>query len=40
MAYDSPRGAVRLESNHLRQQIYLARASGLEFDVLCRLGER
>lgn len=39
MAYDSPRGPVRLESNHLVQQIYLARASGLEFDVLCQIDQ-
>jgi ABC-type branched-subunit amino acid transport system substrate-binding protein len=39
VAYDSPRGAVRLESNHLVQQIYLARASGLEFDVLCQIDD-
>jgi urea transport system substrate-binding protein len=37
VAYDGPRGAVRMESNHLMQQIYLARAAGLEFDVLCQI---
>lgn len=37
--YDSPRGSVTMESNHLRQQIYLARASGLDFDVLCQINE-
>jgi urea transport system substrate-binding protein len=35
MTYEGPRGVVRLQANHLVQQIYLARASGLEFDVLC-----
>jgi urea transport system substrate-binding protein len=34
-AYEGPRGLVRMQANHLVQQIYLARASGLEFDVLC-----
>jgi ABC-type branched-subunit amino acid transport system substrate-binding protein len=35
VAYEGPRGVVRMQANHLVQQIYLARASGLEFDVLC-----
>lgn len=39
LRYDSPRGAVTMESNHLRQRIYLARASGLGFDVLCEISE-
>ena len=32
--YEGPRGAVGLRDNHLQQRIYLARAQGLEFDVL------
>ena len=35
--YEGPRGAVRLRDNHLQQRIYLARADGLEFDVLVEL---
>jgi ABC-type branched-subunit amino acid transport system substrate-binding protein len=38
VGYEGPRGAVRLDGRHLVQQIYLARASGLEFDVLTELG--
>jgi urea transport system substrate-binding protein len=34
VAYDGPRGSVRLQGNHLQQRVYLARAAGLEFDVL------
>jgi urea transport system substrate-binding protein len=37
LAYEGPRGVVRMTANHLMQRIYLARASGLEFDVLCDL---
>ncbi len=37
LTYDSPRGTVSLRHNHLRQSVYLARADGLEFDVLARL---
>ncbi|MQA14313.1 MAG: ABC transporter substrate-binding protein [Pseudonocardiaceae bacterium] len=37
LAYDGPRGSVRMQSNHLIQRIYLARADGLEFDVLAAL---
>jgi ABC-type branched-subunit amino acid transport system substrate-binding protein len=40
VTYNSPRGTVSMESNHLTQQIYLARASGLEFDVLCQINAR
>ncbi|HEX4252219.1 MAG TPA: hypothetical protein VH008_30455, partial [Pseudonocardia sp.] len=40
VTYESPRGIVSMESNHLTQQIYLARASGMEFDVLCQINER
>jgi urea transport system substrate-binding protein len=37
LAYDSPRGTVRMSGNHLLQNVYLARASGLEFDVVAQL---
>jgi hypothetical protein len=37
LAYDGPRGAVRMRDNHLQQRIYLACAIGLEFDVLVEL---
>jgi urea transport system substrate-binding protein len=37
LAYSSPRGDVRMRRNHLMQNIYLARADGLEFDVLTEL---
>lgn len=37
LSYDSPRGAVSLRANHLRQSVYLARADAMEFDVLARL---
>lgn len=34
LTYEGPRGAVRVHDRHLQQRIYLARADGLEFDVL------
>jgi urea transport system substrate-binding protein len=37
VGYDGPRGTVHLRDRHLRQQIYLAEANGLEFDVVTRL---
>jgi urea transport system substrate-binding protein len=37
LAYSGPRGDVRMHGNHLLQTIYLARADGLEFDVLAEL---
>jgi urea transport system substrate-binding protein len=37
LAYDSPRGSVRMEHNHLLQTVYLAQADGLEFHVLAEL---
>jgi urea transport system substrate-binding protein len=40
VAYEGPRGLLRLRRRHVRQRIYLARASGLEFDVLAELGSR
>jgi urea transport system substrate-binding protein len=35
--YEGARGPVRLRGNHLEQPIYLARADGLEFDVIATL---
>jgi ABC-type branched-subunit amino acid transport system substrate-binding protein len=35
--YEGPRGAVRMHERHLVQRIYLARADGLEFDVLAEI---
>ena len=35
--YEGPRGAVRVHERHLIQRIYLARADGLEFDVLAEI---
>jgi len=37
VTYESPRGVVSLHRNHLAQRVYLARAQGLEFDVLAEL---
>ncbi|MEU7810824.1 substrate-binding domain-containing protein [Pseudonocardia sp. NPDC049154] len=37
LAYESPRGVVRMAGNHLLQSVYLARAEGLEFDVIAQL---
>jgi urea transport system substrate-binding protein len=37
LAYESPRGVVRMAGNHLLQSVYLARAEGLEFDVVAQL---
>lgn len=37
VTYESPRGEVRLRNRHLLQQVYLARADGLEFDVMAEL---
>ncbi|TCK24812.1 substrate-binding domain-containing protein [Pseudonocardia endophytica] len=34
LTYEGPRGAVRVQDRHLQQRIYMARADGLEFDVL------
>ena len=36
-AYSSPRGDVNVREQHLEQRIYLARASGLDFDILTAL---
>ncbi|ODU00318.1 MAG: hypothetical protein ABS81_24000 [Pseudonocardia sp. SCN 72-86] len=37
ISYEGPRGAVRVRDQHLIQRIYLARADGLEFDVLAEI---
>ena len=37
IAYEGPRGLVRMRDNHLAQSIYLAQAEGLQFDVLAEL---
>jgi ABC-type branched-subunit amino acid transport system substrate-binding protein len=36
LAYDSPRGPVRLRNRHLEQRVFLAAVDGLRFDVLHR----
>ncbi|MDV6296680.1 substrate-binding domain-containing protein [Rhodococcus aetherivorans] len=35
--YDSPRGHVRFDGRHLAQDMYIARADGVEFDVLAQV---
>jgi ABC-type branched-subunit amino acid transport system substrate-binding protein len=35
--YEGGRGTLRLRGNHVEQPVYLARADGLEFDVVARL---
>ena len=35
--YDGPRGPVHLADRHLRQRVYVARADGLDFEVLDQL---
>ena len=37
ITYEGPRGVVRMRDRHLLQRIYLARADGLEFDVLAEI---
>ncbi|MHA6794210.1 substrate-binding domain-containing protein [Pseudonocardia bannensis] len=37
LVYESPRGVVRMAGNHLLQSVHLARADGLEFDVIAEL---
>lgn len=39
LSYDSPRGRVHMEGNHLVQRMHLARADGLRFEVLAELPE-
>lgn len=37
VAYEGPRGVMRVRDRHLQQRIYLARAEGLEFDILAEI---
>ncbi|MET0423428.1 MAG: substrate-binding domain-containing protein [Actinoplanes sp.] len=37
VSYEGPRGLLRLRRRHVNQRIYLARAEGVEFDVLTQL---
>jgi len=37
ISYESPRGLVRMRDNHLAQSVYLAKAEGLQLDVLTEL---
>ncbi|WP_328504411.1 substrate-binding domain-containing protein [Streptomyces sp. NBC_00457] len=37
VSYEGPRGLLHLRGSHVRQRIYLARADGLDFDVLTEL---
>lgn len=37
VGYSGPRGAVHLRDGHLQQDVYLARANGLEFDIVTAL---
>ena len=37
VSYEGPRGLLRLRGSHVRQRIYLARADGVEFDVVAQL---
>jgi hypothetical protein len=37
IGYDGPRGHVYLRGRHLVQEIYLARADGVEFDIVARM---
>ena len=37
VSYEGPRGLLRLRHRHVRQRIYLARADGVDFDVLTEL---
>jgi urea transport system substrate-binding protein len=37
ITYEGPRGTVRVHDRHLIQRIYLARADGLEFDILAEI---
>ena len=39
VAYEGPRGVVRMRDNHLQQRVYLARADELEFSVLAELAD-
>ncbi|MEV5902832.1 substrate-binding domain-containing protein [Streptomyces sp. NPDC052127] len=37
VSYEGPRGLIGLEGRHVRQRIYLAKADGLDFNVLAQL---
>jgi ABC-type branched-subunit amino acid transport system substrate-binding protein len=37
VGYDGPRGAVHLHNRHLSQHVYLAEASGLDFEIVTAL---
>lgn len=37
LASEGPRGSVRMAGNHLLQSVHLAKAEGLEFDVVAQL---
>ncbi|MFE6280873.1 substrate-binding domain-containing protein [Streptomyces sp. NPDC057877] len=37
VSYEGPRGLLHLRGGHVRQRIYLARADGLDFDVVTEL---
>ncbi|WP_328498319.1 substrate-binding domain-containing protein [Streptomyces sp. NBC_00414] len=37
VSYEGPRGLLRLRGSHVRQRIYLARADGVDFDVVAQL---
>ncbi|MDX6353667.1 MAG: urea transport system substrate-binding protein, partial [Streptomyces sp.] len=37
IAYEGPRGVLRLRGNHLDQRVYLARADVFDFDVVAQL---
>ncbi|NUT37831.1 MAG: substrate-binding domain-containing protein [Hamadaea sp.] len=37
VSYEGPRGLLRMRRRHVGQRIYLARAEGLEFDVVAQL---
>ena len=39
-SYEGPRGLLRLRGSHVRQRIYLARADGVDFDVVAQLDLR
>ncbi len=40
VGYEGARGVLALRGNHVAQTVYLARAEGLEFDVVTSLGPR
>ncbi len=39
VSYEGPRGHVQMRDRHLVQRIYLAKAEGLEFDVLAEINQ-